>query len=51
MDKKQAIQFLAQVASDFLATLPASAKEPFRQAAQLAINELEKPDQPKATEP
>lgn len=51
MNKQQALQFLAQVAQDFMNTLPASAKEPFRQAAQQAINAIEKPDAPKAQEP
>ncbi len=50
MTKQQAIQFLAQIAQDFMNTLPASAKEPFRQAAQQAINTVEQPDPPK-TEP
>jgi hypothetical protein len=47
MNKQQAIQFLAQVAQDFLNTLPPSAKEGFRQHAQQAITALEKPDPPK----
>jgi hypothetical protein len=51
MNKTQAIQFLAQVASDFLNTLPPSAKGPFQQVAQEAIKVLEKPDPPKADQP
>lgn len=51
MTKQQAIQFLAQVAQDFMNTLPASAKEPFRQAAQQAINAAEQPDPPKTDQP
>lgn len=47
MDKKTALQFLAQVAQDFLNTLPPSAKEGFRQLAQQAIQALEQPDPPK----
>ena len=46
MTKPQALQFLAQVAQDFLNTLPPSAKEGFRQHAQQAIAALEKPDAP-----
>ena len=46
MDKPTALQFLAQVAQDFLNTLPPSAKEGFRQHAQQAIAALEKPDAP-----
>ena len=46
MNKPQALQFLAQVASDFLNTLPPSAKEAFRQVAQQAIATLEKQDAP-----
>lgn len=51
MNKQQALQFLAQIAQDFLNTLPVSAREPFRQAAQQAINEIEKPDPPKEPAP
>jgi hypothetical protein len=46
MTKLQALQFITQVANDFLATLPPSAKEGFRQHAQQAIAALEKPDAP-----
>ncbi len=46
MTKLQALQFITQVANDFLATLPPSAKEGFRQHAQQAIAALEKPDDP-----
>lgn len=46
MTKQQALQFLAQVAQDFLSTLPPSAKEGFRNVAQQAIAALEKPDAP-----
>ena len=46
MTKPQALQFLAQVAQDFLGTLPPSAKEGFRQMAQQAITELQKQDAP-----
>ncbi len=46
MTKPQALQFLAQVAQDFLNTLPPSAREGFRKEAQQAIEELQKPDAP-----
>ena len=46
MTKLQALQFITQVANDFLVTLPPSAKEGFRQHAQQAIAVLEKPDAP-----
>ena len=46
MTKPEALQFLAQVAQDFIATLPQSAKEVFRQQAQQALNELMKQDPP-----
>lgn len=51
MSKEQALQFLAQVAQDFLNTLPASAREGFRIQAQAAIDELRKPDPPKDAAP
>ncbi len=51
MTKPEAIQFLAQVAQDFLAQLPLSTREPFRQAAQQAINELNRIDQPAEPKP
>ena len=46
MTKLQALQFITQVANDFLATLPPSAKEGFRQHAEQAIAALGKPDAP-----
>ena len=49
MNKSQALQFLAQVAQDFLNTLPLSAREAFRDAAQKAITELQKPEEPPAS--
>jgi hypothetical protein len=51
MDKNAALQFLAQVAQDFLNTLPPSAKEGFRQHAQQAITALQQPDPPPKAEP
>ncbi len=51
MSKQEALQFLAQVAQDFLATIPISVREPFRQAAQQAIDELRKPDQTNESAP
>lgn len=50
MNKTQALQFIAQVASDFLNTLPVSAREPFRQQAQQAIDALEKSEAPPVSE-
>jgi hypothetical protein len=51
MTKPEALQFLAQVAQDFLNTLPPSAKEGFRQHAQQAITALQQPDPPPKAEP
>lgn len=44
MTKPEALQFLAQVATDFMATLPPSAKPGFQQIAQQAIKVLEAPE-------
>ncbi len=46
MTKQQALKFLTQVAQDFIATLPMSARESFRREAQDAINALLKTDDP-----
>lgn len=46
MPKQQALQFLAQVAQDFLNTLPLSARESFQRTAQDALNTMAK-DEPK----
>ncbi len=46
MNKVQAIQFLAQVAQDFLAKLDQSVRPGFQRDAQEAINVLMKPDEP-----
>jgi hypothetical protein len=47
MTKPEALQFLAQVATDFLASLPPSAKPGFQQIAQQAIKTLEASETPK----
>lgn len=39
--QKEALNYLAQLANDFINTLPASAKGPTMQMAQQAINVLE----------
>ena len=46
MTKPQALQFLAQVAQDFLAKLDKSVQPGFQRDAQEAINVLMKPDEP-----
>lgn len=40
MTKDEAVQFLTQMANDFIATLPVSAKNGTAQLAQMAINVL-----------
>jgi len=50
MTKPEALQFLAQVATDFLLTLPPSAKVGFQQLAQQAIKELEAKEVPPVSE-
>ena len=42
MNKSKALQFLAQVAQDFMNTLPPSARGPFQKSAQEAITAIEK---------
>lgn len=50
MTKLEALQFLAQVATDFLATLPPSAKVGFQQLAQQAIKAIEAKEAPPMSE-
>jgi hypothetical protein len=47
--QKQALQYLAAVASDYAATLPPSVRGPFVREAQAAIRMLE--SEPSASEP
>ncbi len=42
MNKEQALQYLAQLAQDFINTLPLSARNATTQMANIAINELKK---------
>jgi hypothetical protein len=44
MDKSQAIQYLAQIAQDFIKSLPPSSQGPVTQAARAAIDVLTKED-------
>ena len=47
MDKPQALQFLAQLAQDFINSLPPSARVAVQKEAQIALNTLqEKPPEP-----